>query len=723
MKLFSILLLVSIAFGNLVFGQLLFTETFNYTEGALVLCGTNQPNPSSPYYPLAANDVSGGVWTNGSSSSFDDPLLVQSGALTYSGYSLSGQGNKLFCPNLTANTSNNRGYSEFEGQQTVYYSLMVNLRETTNLSDYPSAKGEYLTGLWSTGNATNANYRGILCFQKGSVAGKYQMGIRVNQPNAVAVWANLDLDTLTTYLVVVKYERDNPTCKASLWINPSLAGTEPTPDAFQDLGTADPVSGNIDVARFGIYQRGDKPKIDLGGIKVGLRWEDITNIASLPLTEIFDYDEGALVLCGANQPNPTSPYYPLTANNVSNSIWTNGSSSAFDDPMLVQSGALIYSGYSLSGLGKKLFCPNLASNTSNNRGYRAFESQQTVYYTLMVNLRETTNLSGFPATKGEYLAGLWATGNATNANFRGLLMFQSGSVANTYRMGVLVNQPGTTTSWVNVDLNPLTTYLVVIKYERNNPNCKASIWINPVVSGNEPAPDAISDLGTTDPVAGNLDIGRFGIYQRGDKPKVDIGGISVASNWGEIFVPVELVSFTATSVSNSVYLNWSTASELNNSGFEVQRANALTGDWTVIAFVPGNGTTTETKRYEFVDVNLPTGKYLYRIKQLDFDGTFKFYGSVEINHVIANQFYLSDAYPNPFNPNTKINFSVSENSFTTLKVYNSIGQLVKTIFSGMAEVGKNYVIDFSAENLTSGIYFTILESANNSISKKIVLLK
>ena len=84
----------------------------------------------------------------------------------------------------------------------------------------------------------------------------------------------------------------------------------------------------------------------------------------------------------------------------------------------------------------------------------------------------------------------------------------------------------------------------------------------------------------------------------------------------------------------------------------------------------------------------------------------------------VNKFYLSDAYPNPFNPSTKISFSVVENSNTTLKIYNSLGQIVSTIFNGMAETGKYYSIDFKAENLSSGIYFAVLESSNNSITKE-----
>jgi hypothetical protein len=249
--------------------QPLFVETFNYNDGALMtMVGLNT---GSPYYAIASvsNNVSGGVWTPGSTSTFDDPMMVESGALTYPGYSLSGEGKKLFCPNLAPNSSNNRGFATFSSQQTVYYSMMINMKDVTGISAYPSTNGEYFTGLWATGNATNANYRGLLVFRGGINPAKFQLGVRACQPTTVATtWVDVDLDVLTTYLVVVKYERNNPTCKASLWINPSLAGPEPTPDAINNYGAVDPVTSNTDVARFGIYQRGSRPHVWVGGIYV-----------------------------------------------------------------------------------------------------------------------------------------------------------------------------------------------------------------------------------------------------------------------------------------------------------------------------------------------------------------------------------------------------------------------------------------------------------------------
>lgn len=436
-------------------------------------------------------------------------------------------------------------------------------------------------------------------------------------------------------------------------------------------------------------------------------------------TETFNYSEGALVLCGANQPNAASPYYPLAANNVSGDVWTNGSTSAFDDPMLVQSGALSYSGYSLSGVGKKLFCPNLTANSSNNRGYRSFSSSQTVYYSMMVNLREVTNLSTYPATKGEYLTGLWATGNATNANFRGLLMFQSGSTAGTYRMGVLANQPGTTTSWVATDLNPLQTYLVVVKYERNNPTCKASIWINPSLSGGEPTPDATSDLGAVDPVSGNTDLGRFGIYQRGGKPKIDLGGIKVANTWGDSPLPVELTSFTAAAKNNVVELKWNTATETNNAGFEIEKN--INNRWNKIGFVEGAGSSSAPKQYLFADRS-QTGTFQYRLKQIDRDGAFNYSTVVEATVTGPNTYSLDQNYPNPFNPATTIAFRTAKAGMTKLTVMDMLGREVAVLINGNISAG-DHSASFNASLLGSGIYFYKLETADFTKTMKMTLVK
>jgi hypothetical protein len=186
-------------------------------------------------------------------------------------------------------------------------------------------------------------------------------------------------------------------------------------------------------------------------------------------------------------------------------------------------------------------------------------------------------------------------------------------------------------------------------------------------------------------------------------------------------VPVELTSFSANVNNNLVTLNWSTATELNNSGFEIERKSHNT-DWTRIGFVAGSGTTTESRSYSFVDNSLPVGSYSYRLKQIDYDGTFEYSNTVEVVTSIPVQYSLDQNYPNPFNPSTKIRFTIPEASVVTLKVFNAIGEEVANLVNEVYESGTNEIV-FNASNLTSGIYFVRMEAGSFVSTRKITLLK
>lgn len=190
-------------------------------------------------------------------------------------------------------------------------------------------------------------------------------------------------------------------------------------------------------------------------------------------------------------------------------------------------------------------------------------------------------------------------------------------------------------------------------------------------------------------------------------------------------VPVELTSFTAASVGNKVELDWSTASELNNLGFEIQRKSPADQNWIVIGFEAGKGTVTETQSYSYLDdvTHLQKGIVSYRLKQIDFRGTFSFSDviNVEINPS-PNHFELMQNYPNPFNPATTITFGLPERSNVILRVFSSVGEEVAELVNGNIEAG-TYSVNFDASELPSGIYVYTLQTVDQLISKKMTLIK
>jgi uncharacterized membrane protein len=186
-------------------------------------------------------------------------------------------------------------------------------------------------------------------------------------------------------------------------------------------------------------------------------------------------------------------------------------------------------------------------------------------------------------------------------------------------------------------------------------------------------------------------------------------------------LPVELSSFSATVSEQTVQLNWTTITEKNNSGFEVQR-RFDNNDWQVLGFVPGRGTTTEQSNYSFSDNLKSSGKFSYRLKQIDYDGSYEYSNIVEVDVEPVAEFALNQNYPNPFNPSTIISFSVAQKSNVMLNVYNILGEQVATLLNEVKEAG-SYQVQFNAQNLTSGIYIYKLEAGNFHSTKKMMLLK
>ncbi|MEJ2495485.1 MAG: T9SS type A sorting domain-containing protein, partial [Ignavibacteriaceae bacterium] len=190
-------------------------------------------------------------------------------------------------------------------------------------------------------------------------------------------------------------------------------------------------------------------------------------------------------------------------------------------------------------------------------------------------------------------------------------------------------------------------------------------------------------------------------------------------------IPVELTSFTAKVSGNVVNLSWSTATETNNLGFEIQ---CKTSDqFITVGFVDGHGTSTEIHNYSYTDSKVESGKYYYRLKQIDLDGTYEYSKVVEAEVLKPVKFALDQNYPNPFNPTTMINVNLATDSRVKLVVFDILGQEVATLLNGNLTAGLHQ-IEFNASNLNSGVYFyrvdaTGVDGTNFSSVKKMILTK
>jgi hypothetical protein len=197
-------------------------------------------------------------------------------------------------------------------------------------------------------------------------------------------------------------------------------------------------------------------------------------------------------------------------------------------------------------------------------------------------------------------------------------------------------------------------------------------------------------------------------------------------------LPIQLASLTGTALGGQeVMLQWSTLSETNAYGFEVQKSAAQTGSYMSIpgSFVNAHGTTTVPQKYGYTDNSSGAGTVYYRLKQLDLDGTFRYSDGIAVDvasgiagRLFPTEFSLSQGYPNPFNPSTNIKYGLPQKAFVTMEVFSTLGQRVATLINEQEEAGYHEVT-FNASGLASGAYFYSITAGDYHASKGLVLLK
>lgn len=235
---------------------------------------------------------------------------------------------------------------------------------------------------------------------------------------------------------------------------------------------------------------------------------------------------------------------------------------------------------------------------------------------------------------------------------------------------------------------------------------------------------------------GNLDWAAYTIVPSWEQQGFLIGGSFLAFDYDQTTIagriakftdsdnplPVELVSFSGSLRNDAIHLNWETATEVDNYGFEVER-KTVKSDWLKIGFIDGHGTSNSPKYYSFSDNTVQSGeKYLYRLKQIDGDGSFTYSNIIEISASAITGYTLEQNYPNPFNPETVIRFALPVAGDVKLEVFDIQGEKVTTITEGFHEAGV-HSLKFNADGLGSGIYFYTLTSGERSLTRKLTIMK
>lgn len=186
-------------------------------------------------------------------------------------------------------------------------------------------------------------------------------------------------------------------------------------------------------------------------------------------------------------------------------------------------------------------------------------------------------------------------------------------------------------------------------------------------------------------------------------------------------LPVELTTFNAKIISRGVELNWKTATEKNNAGFEIQKSTDK-NNWNKIGFVAGAGNSNSPRSYSYLDKAVQTGVAYYRLKQIDNDGTSEYSAITEASVENPGKFSLGQNYPNPFNPATQVSYSLAKASNVKITMYNALGQEVRVLENSAKEAGY-YTLSINASDLGSGVYYYKLEAGSFTQLKKMIVLK
>lgn len=398
--------------------------------------------------------------------------------------------------------------------------------------------------------------------------------------------------------------------------------------------------------------------------------------------------------------------------------WTSFSGGA-TNRLTVSVPGLEFPGYQDPGIGNSVRLTNTGQDAY--KPFSANVNSGNLYCFFIIRVDTARIVAG----GGDYFVGLLPSTSTTNYTCR-IYIRNAPTMSNKFAFGLTKNAiSGGPVQYSDSIYSWGTDYLVCAKYTfltGSNTDDQVSLFVfDSAPPAFEPATPTIGPATST--TTDVNDIGRFALRQAlaTTSASLWVDEIWVGTDWNTL-LPVELTSFTSTVSGRNAELRWTTSSELNNSGFFVERRTASDA-WISLAFVEGKGTTSAPENYVFVDRGLPTGNYSYRLKQVDYNGNYEYFnleGSVSVG--IPTMFSLHQNYPNPFNPSTVIGFDVPADGLVRLSLFDMQGKLVQVLESGFRSAGY-YSHTLRAGNLPSGSYLYRLESGNFTASKMLVLLK
>ncbi len=352
----------------------------------------------------------------------------------------------------------------------------------------------------------------------------------------------------------------------------------------------------------------------------------------------------------------------------------------------------------------------------------------------LTNRKMRINISGGsgPNYQGDYDA-ITSSGNVSLAMWTDFRNGGYGSFVGYFPDFAMLMSHTTDTVYVNNDSTMFSVNVPDVKLYDDVANFTAvvtplpasgTITVTPVGTGSlSTFPGSVQFWART---SGNVTPGNYTITFTGAGPQgIPVHRRTVTLHVSNI-IPVELVSFNASVTKEAINLSWVTATEVNNQGFEIERSienNSIRSEYEKIGFVDGFGTTSAQQLYSFVDKDVATpGRYFYRLRQVDFDGSFEYSSEVAVDIDKPLVFKLDQNYPNPFNPSTTIRYSVPVSELVTLKIYDILGNEVAILVNEQKEAA-SYEVKFDASQLSSGIYFYKIQAGSFSDTKKLMLMK